>query len=77
MYVNLNASRSYLYNVARAFDRGSISSKDCSGVFLFTAENATQLALQAIQCLGKTSPRMSRVFNSQKWLETYLLRSNH
>ncbi|KAK7603186.1 hypothetical protein V9T40_003185 [Parthenolecanium corni] len=52
MYVSLNASRSYLYNVAKAFDKGNRSSKDCSGVFLFTAENATQLALQAIQCLG-------------------------
>lgn len=53
MYVAVNASRCYLYNVAKAFDEGSISSKDCSGVFLFTAENATKVALQAIQCLGK------------------------
>lgn len=61
MYVSLNASRSYLYNVAKAFDKGNRSSKDCSGVFLFTAENATQLALQAIQCLGK-------IFNLTKTL---------
>lgn len=52
MYVALNASRCYLYNVAKAFDNGFISSKDCSGVFLFTAENATKVALDAIQCLG-------------------------
>lgn len=52
MYVALNSSRCYLYNITKAFDSGIVSSKDCSGVFLFTAENATQLALKAIQCLG-------------------------
>ncbi|XP_065213838.1 isovaleryl-CoA dehydrogenase, mitochondrial-like isoform X1 [Planococcus citri] len=52
MYVALNASRSYLYNVAKAYDRGFVSSKDCSGVFLFSAENSVKVALDAIQCLG-------------------------
>ena len=26
--------------------------QDCAGVILYTAENATQVALQALQCLG-------------------------
>jgi isovaleryl-CoA dehydrogenase len=52
MYTILSASRSYLYNVARAADAGHCSPKDCAGVILYTAENATQMALQAIQCLG-------------------------
>ena len=52
MYVTLNASRSYLYNVAKACDRGETSRKDAAGVILYCAENATQMALEAIQCLG-------------------------
>jgi isovaleryl-CoA dehydrogenase len=52
MYVKLNASRAYLYAVARACDRKETSRKDAAGVILYTAENATQMALDAIQCLG-------------------------
>ncbi|ODN01227.1 Isovaleryl-CoA dehydrogenase, mitochondrial [Orchesella cincta] len=52
MYTILSASRSYLYSVARACDKGHSSRKDCAGVILYTAENATQVALQALQCLG-------------------------
>ncbi len=52
MYTELNASRAYLYTVAKACDRGSESRKDAAGVILFTAEKATQMALQAIQALG-------------------------
>ncbi|WNZ56740.1 isovaleryl-CoA dehydrogenase [Microbulbifer sp. MKSA007] len=52
MYADLNASRSYLYAVARACDRGEDSRKDAAAVILFTAERATQMALQAIQTLG-------------------------
>ncbi len=52
MYTELSASRAYLYAVARACDRGQESRKDAAGVILFTAERATQMALQAIQILG-------------------------
>ena len=52
MYTELNASRAYLYAVARACDRGESSRKDAAGVILYTAEKATQMALQAIQTLG-------------------------
>ncbi|MCG8437131.1 MAG: isovaleryl-CoA dehydrogenase [Pseudomonadales bacterium] len=52
MYVTLNASRSYLYNVAKACDRGETNRKDAAGVILYCAENATQMALEAIQTLG-------------------------
>ncbi|MBT4520739.1 MAG: isovaleryl-CoA dehydrogenase [Halieaceae bacterium] len=54
MYTDLNASRAYLYAVASACDRGQESRKDCAAVILFTAERATQMALQAIQILGGT-----------------------
>ncbi len=52
MYTLLNASRAYLYNVAQACDRGETARKDAAAVILYTAENATRLALEAIQVLG-------------------------
>jgi isovaleryl-CoA dehydrogenase len=52
MYTELNASRAYLYAVAKACDRGQESRKDAAAVILYTAERATQMALQAIQALG-------------------------
>lgn len=52
MYTELNASRAYLYAVAKACDQGRESRKDAAGVILYTAERATQMALQAIQALG-------------------------
>lgn len=52
MYTILNASRAYAYAVAQACDRGETTRKDSAGVILFTAERATQCALEAIQILG-------------------------
>lgn len=52
MYTRLCANRAYVYNVAQRCDEGSADSKDCAGVILYSAENATQVALDAIQCLG-------------------------
>jgi isovaleryl-CoA dehydrogenase len=52
MYTITSASRCYLYEVARACDRGEESRKDAAAVILYTAEQATRLALDAIQLLG-------------------------
>ena len=52
MYTTLSASRAYLYAVAANCDRGMEKRKDAAGVILFTSENATKMALEAIQCLG-------------------------
>ncbi|KAH7838747.1 hypothetical protein Vadar_030579 [Vaccinium darrowii] len=43
---------SYVYSVARDCDNGRVNPKDCAGAILCAAERATQVALQAIQCLG-------------------------
>ena len=51
-YAVLNASRAYLYTVARACDRGESTRKDAAAVILYTAEAATRMALDAIQILG-------------------------
>jgi isovaleryl-CoA dehydrogenase len=52
MYSDLNASRSYLYAVARACDAGQVTRKDSASVILYASERATQMALQTIQILG-------------------------
>jgi isovaleryl-CoA dehydrogenase len=52
MYALTNASRAYLYAVAAACDRGETTRKDAAAVILYTAENATKCALEAIQALG-------------------------
>ncbi|MBI4968545.1 MAG: isovaleryl-CoA dehydrogenase [Rhodospirillales bacterium] len=52
MYTTLNASRAYVYAVARACDAGQTTRKDAAGAILFAAEKATWMALEAIQCLG-------------------------
>jgi len=52
MYTRLNTARTYLYSAAIAADAGQLDRKDAASVILYTSENATQMALQAIQCLG-------------------------
>lgn len=52
MYTSLNASRAYLYSVAKACDRGETTRKDAAGIILYSAEAATKMALEAIQILG-------------------------
>eukprot|EP01147_Barroeca_monosierra_P008438 gene8438-10223_t len=52
MYTSLSANRAYVYSVAKKCDQGLVDSKDCAGVILYSAEAATQIALDAIQCLG-------------------------
>ena len=52
MYVALNASRAYVYAVARACDSGRATREDAAGAILFAAEQATKVALDAIQLLG-------------------------
>ena len=52
MYVTTNAAKSYVYQVAKACDRGETTRQDAAGCILFAAEKATQVALDAIQLLG-------------------------
>ncbi|MAL96974.1 isovaleryl-CoA dehydrogenase [Hydrocarboniclastica marina] len=52
MYTRMNASKAYVYMVAQAADRGDSTRKDAAGAILYSAEMATQIALDAIQLLG-------------------------
>jgi isovaleryl-CoA dehydrogenase len=52
MYVMMNACKSYVYQVAKACDRGETTREDAAGAILLSAEQATKIALDAIQLLG-------------------------
>lgn len=52
MYVTMNATKAYVYAVAQACDRGETTREDAAGAILYAAENATRVALDAIQLLG-------------------------
>ena len=52
LYTNLNASRAYVYAVAKACDRDETARKDAAACFLFASERATAMASEAIQILG-------------------------
>ncbi len=52
MYTAMNASKAYVYAVAKACDRGETARKDAAGAILYAAEKATQIALDAVQLLG-------------------------
>ena len=52
MYTVLSAARAYVYAVARACDRKTQTRNDAAGAILYAAEQATKMALEAIQCLG-------------------------
>ena len=52
MYTTLNACRAYVYAVGQACDRGETTRKDAAGAILYSAEKATWMAGEAIQCLG-------------------------
>lgn len=52
MYTKMNASRAYVYAVAKACDRDRTTRKDAAGAILYSAERATEMTLDAIQILG-------------------------
>ncbi|KAF9817813.1 hypothetical protein IEO21_03155 [Rhodonia placenta] len=52
MYTKLNASRSYVYAVAKACDAGKVSRRDCAGAILYSSDRAVEVTIDAMQCLG-------------------------
>jgi isovaleryl-CoA dehydrogenase len=52
MYVALSTAQAYTYAVAQACDRSETTRKDSAGCILYSAEKATWMALEAIQCMG-------------------------
>ncbi|WP_084399853.1 isovaleryl-CoA dehydrogenase [Henriciella aquimarina] len=52
MYVALNSSRAYVYQVAQACDADRTTRFDAAGAILMSSENAVKTSLEAIQALG-------------------------
>ena len=52
LYAGLAACRGMVYSSAAEADAGFVDRKDCAAAILYTAEQATRTALDAIQVLG-------------------------
>ena len=52
MYMAMNSARAYVYEVARACDRGTVTRQDAAACCLYASEQAMVQAHQAIQAMG-------------------------
>jgi hypothetical protein len=52
MYTKLNSARAYVYEVARACDRGTVTRADAAACVLYASEEAMVVAHQAVQAMG-------------------------
>ena len=73
MYVALNSARAYVYEAARACDRGEVTRADAAGCVLYASEQAMVQAHQAVQALGGagflSDSTVSRLFRDAKLME--------
>ncbi|MBB4144320.1 isovaleryl-CoA dehydrogenase [Rhizobium rhizoryzae] len=73
MYVSLNTARAYVYEVAKACDRGTVTRQDAAGAVLYASEQAMVQAHQAVQALGGagflSDSVVSRLFRDAKLME--------
>ena len=73
MYTSMNTARAYVYEVARACDRGAVTRQDAAACVLYASEEAMKVAHQAVQAMGgagfmNDSP-VSRQFRDAKLME--------
>ncbi|MAH87288.1 MAG: acyl-CoA dehydrogenase [Kiloniella sp.] len=73
IYTKLNSARAYVYEVARACDRGEVTRQDAAACVLYSSEEAMVVAHQAVQAMGgagfmNDSP-VSRIFRDAKLME--------
>lgn len=73
MYTATNTSRAYLYEVARACDRGEVTRQDAAACVLYCSEQAMVQAHQAVQALGGAGfladATVARLFRDAKLME--------
>ena len=73
MYVALNTSRSYVYEVAKACDRGDVTRQDAAACCLYASEQAMVQAHQAVQAMGGagylSDNPVGRIFRDAKLME--------
>jgi len=73
MYTAMNSARAYVYEVAKACDRGAVTRADAAACVLYASEEAMKQAHQAVQAMGgagfmNDSP-VSRLFRDAKLME--------
>jgi isovaleryl-CoA dehydrogenase len=73
MYTATNTARAYLYEVARACDRGEVTRQDAAACVLYCSEQAMVQAHQAVQALGGAGfladATVARLFRDAKLME--------
>lgn len=73
MYTKMNSARAYVYEVAKACDRGQVTRQDAAACVLYASEEAMAVAHQAVQAMGgagflNDSP-VARIFRDAKLME--------
>ncbi|MBT4235539.1 MAG: isovaleryl-CoA dehydrogenase [Marinovum sp.] len=73
MYTAMNSARAYVYEVAKACDRGDVTRQDAAACVLYASEQAMVVAHQAVQAMGGAgfladSP-VARIFRDAKLME--------
>lgn len=73
MYTAMNSARAYVYEVAKACDRGEVTRQDAAACVLYSSEEAMKQAHQAVQALGgagfMNDSAVSRIFRDAKLME--------
>ena len=73
MYTSMNSSRSYVYEVAKACDRGEVTRQDAAACVLYASEQAMKVAHQAVQAMGGAGfladAPVARIFRDAKLME--------
>ncbi|MCY4196306.1 MAG: acyl-CoA dehydrogenase family protein [Rhodobacteraceae bacterium] len=73
MYTKMNSARAYVYEVAKACDRGEVTRQDTAACVLYASEEAMVVAHQAVQAMGgagfMNETPVSRIFRDAKLME--------
>ena len=73
MYTAMNSARAYVYEVARACDRGTVTRQDAAACCLYASEEAMKQAHQAVQAMGgagfMADAPVARLFRDAKLME--------
>lgn len=73
MYTKMNSSRAYVYEVAKACDRGDVMRQDAAACVLYASEEAMWVAHQAVQAFGGagylSDNPVGRIFRDAKLME--------
>ncbi|MEN8840644.1 MAG: acyl-CoA dehydrogenase family protein [Octadecabacter sp.] len=73
MYTKLNSARAYVYEVAKACDRGDVTRQDAAACVLYASEEAMVVAHQAVQAMGgagfMNDAPVARIFRDAKLME--------